>query len=55
MKIEFDNWFGRKIDDTELKMYAGSIIPTIEFVIQKDFYSFTLVVFFWSINIEYSK
>jgi len=56
MKIEFENWFNRGIDDTGVNMYAFNLIPNIYIIYETDgFLSISLMFLFWSLTFEKSK
>ena len=53
MKIEFENWFNRPLDDNKGKMFAFNIIPDISVIYQTDgFLSICIMFLFWSLTFE---
>jgi len=52
MKINFDNWFRRKMDGDDEYMYAFDILPHISFIIQPGWMSIGMGWLFWTLTID---
>ena len=51
MKIIFENWFRREIDNKQY-MYALDFLPSIGLIYEPKFYSFTISFLFWTLTFE---
>lgn len=56
MKIEFESWFNKEIDDTGVKIYAFNIIPDISVIYETNgFLSICIMFLFWTLAFEKPK